>query len=102
MKRMVKSSRMFKSLLLAGLLAGPMLAFNAMAQTREDDHWSPSTVFTDGNGNQAAYYADPNNWSLTVVPVIYDTNQANTYFNAAFDSAAVICVVTNDSGVGQL
>jgi len=93
---------MFKSLLLAGLLAGPMLAFNAMAQSREDDHWSPTDVFTDANGNQAAYYADPNNWGLGVVPVIYDTNQANTYFNAAFDSAAVICVVTNDGGVGQL
>ena len=93
---------MFKSLLLAGLLAGPMLAFNAMAQNREDDHWSPTDVFTDGNGNQAAYYADPNNWSEVVVPVVVDTNQVNTFFNAAFDSAAVICVVTNDSGVGQL
>ena len=36
MKKMVKPTRMFKSLLLAGLLAGPMLAFNAMAQNRED------------------------------------------------------------------
>jgi Immunoglobulin domain len=93
---------MFKSLLLAGLLAGPMLAFNTMAQTREDDHWSPTDVFTDAHGNTAAYYADPNNWGLGVVPVIYDTNLANTYFNAAFDSASVICVVTNDGGVGQL
>ena len=104
MKRIVKSSRMFKSLLLASLLAGPMLAFNAMAANREDDHWSPSEgVFTDVHGNQAAYWNDPNNWSLAVVPVLVDTNAANpTFFNAAFDSAAVTCAVTNDTQVGQL
>ena len=99
---MVKSSRLFKSLLLAGLLAGPMVAYNSMAANREDDHWSPSNVFTDGNGNQAAYWNDPGNWSLAVVPLVIDTNQVSTYYNAAFDSAAVICVVTNDTQVGQL
>lgn len=103
MKKMTKSSRMFKSLLLAGLLAGPMLASNAMAQNREDNHWSPQDVYTDGSGNQYAYWDDANNWSLAVVPIVYDTNQVTpTFFNAAFDSAAVTCVVTNDTGVGQL
>ena len=104
MKRKINSIRPFKALLLAGLLAGPMLAFNAMAATREDDHWSPTEgIFTDVHGNQAAPWNDPNNWSLAVVPVLVDTNAANpTFFNAAFDSAAVTCAVTNDTQVGQL
>jgi hypothetical protein len=102
MNQMINPSRMVKSLLLASLLAGPVLAFNAMAQTREDNHWSPTDVFTDGSGNQYAYWDDANNWSLLVVPVVYDTNQANTYYNAAFDSASVKCVVTNSTAVGQL
>ncbi|HXI72648.1 MAG TPA: immunoglobulin domain-containing protein [Verrucomicrobiae bacterium] len=93
---------MFKSLLLTGLLAGPMLAYNAMAASREDDHWSPSNVFTDVHGNQAAYWNDPANWGLLVVPVVVDTNAVSTFYNAAFDSAAVICVVTNDTQVGQI
>ena len=102
MKKMLKSPRMFKSLLLAGLLAGPMLAFNTMAATREDDHWAPSNVFTDVHGNQAAYWNDPANWGLGVVPVVVDTNQVSTFYNAAFDSAAVTCAVTNNTQVGQL
>ena len=105
MKRMMKSSRMFKSLLLAGLLAGPMLAFNTMAQNREDIHWSPVDILTDGSGNQYAYWDDTNNWAGHVVPVVYDTNQVNTFYNAAFDSATVTCVVTNNTqvtGIGQL
>jgi hypothetical protein len=80
-----------------------MLAFNAMAANREDDHWSPTDVFTDVHGNQAAYWNDPGNWGLGVVPVVVDTNAASpTFFNAAFDSAAVTCAVTNDTQVGQL
>jgi hypothetical protein len=103
MKKMVRPTRMFKSLLLAGLLAGPMLAFNAMAANREDDHWSPTDVFTDVHGNQAAAWNDPGNWGLGVVPLVVDTNAASpTFFNAAFDSAAVTCAVTNDTQVGQL
>ena len=103
MKRKINSYKPFKCLLLAGLLAVPMLAYNAMAATREDDHWSPNTVFTDVHGNQAAYWNDPGNWGLAVVPVVVDTNAANpTFFNAAFDSAAVTCAVTNDTQVGQL
>lgn len=102
MKKMINSSQPLKILLLAGLLAGPMLASNAMAQSREDNHWSPQDVYADTDGNQYAYWDDANNWSLAVVPVIYDPNQANTYYNAAFDSAAVTCIVTNSTGVGQL
>src|SRR6266446_7229467 len=103
MKRMINSSRMFKSLLLAGLLAGPLLAYNAIAANREDDHWAnPPNVFTDAHGNQAAYWNDPANWSLNVVPVVVDTNQVSTFYNAAFDSSAITCAVTNDTQVGQL
>jgi hypothetical protein len=101
MKRLLKSSQTCKALLLAVLLAP--LSFNALAQNREDDHWSPLDILTDGSGNQYAYWNDPNNWSLAVVPLVYDTNQVSpTFFNAAFDSAAVACVVTNDTSVGQL
>jgi hypothetical protein len=98
MKTMVKSSRLFKGLLMAGLLAGPMLAFNAMAQTREDIAWSPLDINTDGSGNQYAYWDDANNWAGGVVPVVYDTNQANTFYNATYNST-VACVVTNNTQI---
>jgi hypothetical protein len=99
----INSSKTFKALLVAGLLAAPCLAFNAMAQNREDDHWSPLEINTDANGLEYAYWSDPNNWSLAEVPLVYDTNAASpTFFNAAFDSAAVECFVTNDVSVGQL
>jgi hypothetical protein len=104
MKRIVKSSRMFKSLLLAGLLAGPMLAFNAMSQTREDIAWSPLDIFTDNGGNQYAYWDDANNWAGGVVPVVLDPNLANTFYCAGYNST-VFCVVTNTTqvtAVGQL
>jgi hypothetical protein len=105
MEKILKSSRMYKALVLAGLLAGPMLAFNAVAQNREDIHWSPVNVFIDGSGNQYAYWDDANNWGGGVVPVVYDTNLVNTFYNAAFDSDTVTCVVTNNTqvtAVGQL
>ena len=88
---------------MAGLLAATSVAFNAMAQNREDDHWSPLDINTDSDGNQFAYWSDPQNWSLITVPTVIDTNQVSpTYFNAAFDSANVYCVITNDVQVGQL
>jgi hypothetical protein len=86
----INSSQTFKVLLVAGLLAAPCLAFNAMAAAREDDHWSPLDTYTDIHGNQAAAWNDPNNWSLAEVPLVVDTNAASpTFFNAAFDSAAI-------------
>jgi len=93
MKTKSNSSQLLKSLLLAGLVAGP-LAFNAMAANREDDHWSPLNTWSDGTSTFAAW-DDPANWSLGFAPVLIDTNQVNTFENAAFDSAAVICVVSN-------
>jgi hypothetical protein len=103
MKKKINPSRLLKSLLLVGLLAGPM-AFNAMAATREDIHWSPLDTWTDGVNTYAAW-DDALNWSGGVVPVIVDTNQPFTFYNAAFDSASVICVVSNNAqvtSVGQL
>jgi len=101
MKRMLKSSQTLKVLLLASLLAP--LAFNATAAMREDDHWAPLDIFTNASGAQVAAWNDGANWSLAVVPLVVDTNAVNpTFFNAAFDSAAVICAVTNDTQVGQL
>ncbi len=99
----INSPQTFKALLVAGLLAAPCLAFNAMAAAREDDHWSPLDTYTDIHGNQAAAWNDPNNWSLAEVPLVVDTNAASpTFFNAAFDGAGIICDVTNDTQVGQL
>jgi len=102
MKRKISSFQPLKCLLLAGLLAASMLAFNAMAANREDIHWAPSNVFTDVHGNQAAYWNDPANWNPAVVPLVVDTNQVSTFYNAAFDSADVTCAVTNNTQVGQL
>ncbi len=65
MKRLINFIRPFKALLLAGLLAGPILSFNVIA-AEADMHWSPSDVLNDGNGDYA-YFADPNNWDSRVV-----------------------------------
>ena len=102
MKRKITSC--LKSLLQVGLLAAPMLAFNAKAATREDIQWSPLNTWTDDIGNTYAAWDDPNNWATGVVPVVVDTNQAFTFYNAAFNST-IICVVSNNTqvtAVGQL
>jgi len=77
---MLNCSRIPKALLLAGLLAGPMLAHNVMAAAREDDHWSPINTFTDVHGNLAAAWNDANNWSLVQVPLVVDTNATSPTF----------------------
>lgn len=103
MKRIINSYRPLKSLLLAGLLAGPVLAYTSMAAPRTDDAWSPVNVFTDVHGNQAAYWDDPANWGLTLVPVVIDTNQVpNGFYNAAFDGSTITCAVTNTAQVTQV
>jgi len=107
MKRKINSPQLLKSLLLVGVLAGP-LAFNAMAATRVDIQWSPLDTWTDDTGtNTYAAWDDPNNWQGGVVPVVDDTNPAVTqpaFYNAAYNSP-VICVVSNNTQVtpvGQL
>jgi Immunoglobulin domain len=104
MKTKIKSSQMFKALLVAGLLAAPGLAFNATAQQTEAIKWSPLDVFTDANGNAYAYWNDPNNWDLGVVPTYFDTNNGDVY-QVHIDGtpgSIVACVITNDTQVGQI
>lgn len=101
MKRTVNSSRLFKSLLLVGLLAAPNLAFNAMAQ-ESDMHWSPNDIFNDGGGNYA-YFDDGNNWDSLVVPGY--TNAAGAYIRVMVNQAAnshVTVVITNSMNLYQL
>jgi hypothetical protein len=93
MKTKIKSSQMFKALLVAGLLAGPLLALNAMAA---DNLWSPFDTFPDGNGNQYAYFADPNNWSLAVVPTNGDGNRVVINGTTGTPGTYVACVITNN------
>jgi hypothetical protein len=91
MKRNISSFKPLRSLLLAGLLAAPMLAFNARAV---DYHWSP-TVVTDGT----AYFADPNNWDSVLVPGY--TNGVET-IRTMINTTAAACIITNDTTLYQL
>ena len=96
MKTMVKSSRMFKALLLAGLLAAPTPAFNAMAA---DNHWSPLDVMNDGNGPYA-YFSDPNNWDAAVVPDY--TNSAGATVRVMVSQTTATCIITNNANLYQI
>jgi hypothetical protein len=75
----MNSTRNLKALLAASLLAGPVLAFNTLAQSRVDDIWAPADIATDSSGNSYAYWNDNNNWSLGYPPFDPDTNAANTF-----------------------
>jgi len=92
MKRKISSFQPLKCLLLAGLLAASMLAFNAMA---DDNHWAPVDTLTDGSGNQYAYFNDPNNWSLAAVPANGDGNRVIINGTLGTPGTYVFCVVTN-------
>jgi len=93
MKRKISSFQPLKCLLLAGLLAASMLAFNAMA---DDNHWAPVDTLTDGSGNQYAYFNDPNNWSLAAVPANGDGNRVIINGTLGTPGDYVFCVVTNN------
>src|SRR5262252_1774282 len=92
MKRRISSFQARKSLLLAGLLAAPMLAFNA---TANDNHWSPVDTATNGSGNQYAYFNDPNNWSLAAVPTNGDGNRVIINGTLGTPGTYVDCIITN-------
>lgn len=85
----------FKTLLVAGLMAAPMLAFNAMAA---DNQWSPTDTFTDNSGNQYAYFNDLNNWSLAAVPISGDGNRVIINGTLGTPGVYVTCIITNDTG----
>jgi hypothetical protein len=95
---MVKSSRMLKAMLVAGLLAAPNLAFNAMA-AESDNHWSPFNVFDDGNGPYA-YFADSGNWDAAVTPGY--TNAAGAYIRVMVSTPTVACILSNNANLYQL
>jgi Immunoglobulin domain len=100
MKKTVISSRLFKSLPLAGLLGS--LALSAIAVPETDYHWSPSDVFNDGGANYA-YVADGANWDSLVAPTV--TNSAGSYIRTMFNQAAgshVVAVITNNCDFYQI
>ncbi|HEV2208129.1 MAG TPA: immunoglobulin domain-containing protein [Verrucomicrobiae bacterium] len=96
-----------KALLVAGLLAAPLLASNARAQGQEDNHWAPVNVFVDGNGNQYAYFDEAINWSLGSVPTYTDAGNGNNervIINGTLGIAGtyVACYMTNNANLYQI
>src|SRR5215471_12230287 len=102
MKRKLNSFQPLKSLLLAGLLAAPMPAFNARGQNT-DTHWSPSNVITPVSGNPYAYFADPANWDSGVVPDYTNSNggTVRVMVNQTVGNY-VDCIITNDAHLYQI
>jgi len=92
MKRKLSTFQPLKCLLLAGLLAAPMLVFNAIAS---DNKWAPVNISTDGSGNQSAYFADASNWSLAAVPANGDGNRVIINGTLGTPGTYVACIVTN-------
>ncbi|HEY3854248.1 MAG TPA: immunoglobulin domain-containing protein [Verrucomicrobiae bacterium] len=100
MKTKNNSLQKFKALFVAGLVAGPMLAFNALAI---DNVWAPADAVSNPDGSQYAYFNDPNNWSLAEVPTYTDPNSGQTervVINGTLGTTGVYvsCIVTNDTG----
>jgi hypothetical protein len=97
-KRTLKASRASKALLLAGLLAAPMLAINAGAITYTDLTWTPQNIVTDTGGNPLyALWSDPSNWSGANVPSVADPVSGNpdkVHFNQN-PASIVPCVIDN-------
>jgi hypothetical protein len=95
MKRTTKYSGPSKALLLAGLLAAPMLAFNARAITYTDLTWTGANPVMDTNGVSLGYalWNDPLNWSGGNVPSLNDPATGNpdkVHFNGSTP-----CVIDN-------
>jgi hypothetical protein len=97
MNTKINSFQTFKALLVAGLVAGPMLACNARAI---DNMWSPVDTFSALDGSLYAYFNDSNNWSLAEVPTYTDPNSGQTervVINGTLGSPGtyVACLITN-------
>ncbi len=99
MKSKINSLQTFKALLVAGLAAAPMLAFNAMAI---DNVWVAADALSNPDGSQYAYFNDPNNWSLGEVPAYTDANSGQTerviINGLSTPGTYVACIITNDTG----
>ena len=96
MKSTIKPSGAFKALLVAGLLAAPMLAFNARAITYTDVQWTPFDILYDAGGNPYALWSDPANWSTGYVPSTNNPSTGNPdklHFNQP--QGGIPCVIDN-------
>lgn len=109
MKKSLNFFLQFKVLLLLCLLAGPGLAIKSMAQNEYTIDWTGYDTWQVGTNTFAAWN-DPLNWGDGLeIPWITDTNPADSQYTdldaAGFNQdigSMVICVVTNDTQVGQL
>ena len=109
MKKTLNFFQKFKVLLLVCLLAGPGLAIKSMAQTEYTIDWIGNDTWQVGTNTFAAWN-DPLNWGGGLeIPWITDTNTADSQYTdldaAGFNQdvgSIVICLVTNDTQVGQL
>ena len=103
MKTKINFSKIFKVLLVAGLLAATWLANNAKAENQIGLQWNPYDTFTIGT-NTYAYWEDPNNWTQGIVPSLADSTGTN-YYVVQFSLASadgIICLITNDAVCDQL
>jgi hypothetical protein len=97
MKSTIKPSGAFRALLVAGLLAAPMLASTARAITYTDIQWTPFDILYDAGGNPYALWSDPANWSGGNVPSIADPSTGNPdklHFNQP-PTGGIPCVIDN-------
>ncbi len=102
MKTKTNFSRPLKALLVAGLLAGTTMAFNAKAT---DIHWSPQVIYYDDLSNPYAYFDDALNWDLGVLPSFLYTNtiDGSTQTERVMDNQNLVtCVITNDVELFQM
>jgi hypothetical protein len=96
MKGIIKPSGAFKSLLVAGWLAVPMLGLNANAITYTDIQWTPINILYDDGGMPYALWSDPANWSMGNVPSVADPTTGNPdklHFNQP--QGGIPCVIDN-------
>ena len=102
MKTKINFSRPLKALLVAGLLAGTTVAFNAQAT---DIHWVPQAIYFDDLNNPYAYFDDTANWDLGVLPSFLYTNSVDgsTQTERVMDNTSLVtCVITNDVELFQM
>lgn len=91
MKQATNSSRLFRGLVAAGLLAAPLLAFNAKAT---DITWTGINHVYDADYNDLGYalWNDPGNWSTGATPTDADklhfNQQPGTYIPCVIDNFA--------------
>ena len=104
---MKRTSKLLNCLIMGCLL---MLGSKATAQTTSGETreiWTPTVVYTDGNGQSYAYWDNVNNWSDGVLPTEIDTNgdaYAGNYISACFSDGTTLvpAYVTNNQDAGHI